>query len=461
MKPDSDLLAPLTTLGYQPVARLRPRHAREISGSPWGIGCETLDRDYVDFAHTGPHLGDLGAKHVRLQAGWAKCEPTPGGPYGWAWLDTIIESCLEQGVKPWLQLSYGNPGYEGGGGIGLAQGIPVSEEALAAWDRWARALAERYGDRVTHWEVWNEPDLFGAVTPEAYKDFFIRTAIQVRAARPDAKMIGLVLCHKAEFAEDWLAALAASGRADLLDEISFHLYPQNPDHSIEIADKIKTYAARHGISVPLRQGETGAPSDAVQVGALSGLPWTERKQAAWDLRRLLAHHARGYAMSLFQLGDMYYAKQQGGLFEGRNPKGLLCILPDKSVAYRKPAYFAAQHIFSMFDDAYPLAPLPAHPGRFPISTAAYAWQRTADTSPNLVAWWRNDGPPDVMAPPLTVVGLDAIPLREPVLVEFLSGIVFAPPKWFASSPEAAWAMLPCSDTPLALAERDSLPLRDL
>jgi polysaccharide biosynthesis protein PslG len=462
MKPDSDLVAPLLTLGYTPVARLRPRHAREIATSPWGVGCETLDRDYTNFANTGTHLGELGAKRARLQGGWAKCEPVAGGEYQWAWLDAIVDGCISEGVRPWIQLSYGHPGYPGGGGVGLAQGIPVSPEALVANARWATALVARYRGRVTHYEIWNEPDLFGAVTPSAYAEYFVRLASAVRASDPEAKTVGLALCHNVEYGDAFLAALAATGRRDLLDELTYHAYPHIPEHGVDIGDQLAASLARHGYDrLPVHQGETGAPSDKVVVGALKDIAWNERKQAAWNTRRCLAHHAAGRAMSLFQLSDMYYDKGAGALFEGRNPKGLLCIRPDLTVAYRKPAYFAAQHVFSVFDGAYPLRRLAAHPARATVPLAAHAWSRSGAGAPDLLVWWRTEAPPELLTPPPTPVSLDPIPLREPVLVDFLSGFVFSAPKVFVGAPEAWWANLPAIDAPLGVAERDALPLRAL
>lgn len=46
-----------------------------------------------------------------------------------------------------------------GGDVYLGGGMPTSDAALAAWDRWVAALAARYRDRVKVWEVWNESDL--------------------------------------------------------------------------------------------------------------------------------------------------------------------------------------------------------------------------------------------------------------------------------------------------------------
>src|SRR5690606_740708 len=113
-----------------------------IKSSTWSIGGETLDRDYADYHSYSKYLGDLGAKRIRLQAGWAKCERVKG-QYNFTWLDEIIDDALSRGVRPWVEFSYGNPIYEGGGEPKLGGALPTSEEALKAWDAWVTALVTR------------------------------------------------------------------------------------------------------------------------------------------------------------------------------------------------------------------------------------------------------------------------------------------------------------------------------
>lgn len=463
MKPNQDLHTPLLAAGFNPVGRMRPRTARDISRSPWGIGCETVDRDYVDFAQVEPHLGELGATQVRLQAGWAKCDPgnpgnsgNPGdGRYQWDWLDAVVDGCVAQGLRPWLQTSYGNPAYPGGGGIGLKEGIPTSPEALAAWDRWVRALAERYRDRVNTWEIWNEPDHGDAVPVEAYTAFFIRTAVILREVQREARIVGLALAGNMPYAERFLHQLAADGRSELLDEVSFHFYPHNPDEEFERVEQLAALLKEHAPHATLRQGETGSPSETLGFLALGKHDWSERKQAVWNTRRLMAHHVRGIPMSLFQIADMYYSKQKG-LFEGRNPKGLLSIREDKTVAYRKPSYFAAQHVFSLWDDRFPLQPLPRIEADAPFEVAAYAWTDRGSDRPGVVAWWRADEPPALESPSLGQVALPPHRFQEPLLLDLIGGTAFARPG--DGTAEAFWKALPCSDAPLAIVERSLLSL---
>ena len=71
----------------------RAKPARDIASSRWSVGGETLDRGFGVHADYKAYLGPLGAKSIRLQAGWARCEPQPG-VYEWGWLDAIVDDAL-------------------------------------------------------------------------------------------------------------------------------------------------------------------------------------------------------------------------------------------------------------------------------------------------------------------------------------------------------------------------------
>ncbi len=443
-----EVAAQLVAAGFTGLGRMATRSAAAIGASPWSIGCETLDRDFADFTHTGPQLGELGATQARVQAGWAKTDPGDGR-FDFAWLDAIVDGCLAQGVRPWLELSYGNPAYPGGGGIGLSEGWPRTPEALQGWDRWVTALVARYRDRVTTWEIWNEPENHAASSPADYAAFFARSARRVRAGDPAARIVGLALGGGVDYAAAVLAALATAGDAELLDELSFHYYPHNPDDRFEevaeLAALLRCYAPQAG----LRQGETGAPSETIAFMALGEYDWSERKQAVWNLRRLLAHHVRGIPMNLFQLSDMHYGGGKG-IYTGRNPKGLLCTGPDHRVRYRKPSYAAAQHVFSLLDDRFPLqalAALPVSASQAPCT--AYAWTAHGASRPSMVAWWNTSQPPTLAGAALARSALPPQALADPLLLDLLSGELFAPP----AGSDWDWSRLPSGDSPLALVER--------
>lgn len=67
-----------TILGFSCIGTMKTRSSSEIVSSMWSIGGETLDRDFAVYDNYKSYLGKLGAKGIRLQGGWAKCEKQPG-----------------------------------------------------------------------------------------------------------------------------------------------------------------------------------------------------------------------------------------------------------------------------------------------------------------------------------------------------------------------------------------------
>lgn len=447
------------------LGEVAPRPARDIVSSPWSIGGETLDRDFADYPLYKSYLGPLGAKGLRLQAGWAKCEKVKG-VYSWEWLDGMIDDALSQGVKPWLEFSYGNKLYSGGGDTGLGGGLPSSPEALTAWDGWVRALVERYKDRVNQWEVWNEPDLNNrnTATATAYVDLYIRTASIVREVQPSGKVWALALASNAAYADAFLAGIQAKGKFDLIDAITFHGYPRNPDDTT-LVDRLRSIIANYGQTIELRQGESGAPSRYQDHFALRHISFTETTQAKWDLRRLLAHRAKDIPMNLFTLSDLHYTQEsnQGGA-DGvlrMNYKGLLATRPDKSVAYIKPAYFAVQSVFAIFDDSL------RRVSKYPFTTTALrsvsltGYERQPGGG-QVAAYWFSDAPPaDANGVSLIDLTLPAGHFTEPVLVDLRTSSVYSLTKdhWTQTDKGTTFRGVPVYDSPLLIAERTAVPLR--
>ena len=155
-----------TTLdpGLKRIGTLVPKSVHEIGTSRWTLGCETIDREYSNFDAFKEYLPALGIKRIRLQGGWARTEKDPG-IYDFAWLDHIIDDARSRGLEIWLETSYGNPAYPGGGGRTLAGGFPTSDVGLKAWDTWVEMMATRYKGKVRDWSVWNEPELRAPTSP--------------------------------------------------------------------------------------------------------------------------------------------------------------------------------------------------------------------------------------------------------------------------------------------------------
>ncbi len=331
------------------LGTVKPRSTAEIESSNWLIGCETLDRDFADYDQYKTYIAPLGIKRLRMQAGWNKTEKVKG-VYDWAWLDHIVDDATKRGLKPWLQTSYGNERYEGGGGANLGAGMPTSKEALEAWDKWVAALVTRYKDKVKDWEIWNEPNFGDNLenTPEKTAALNIRTIDIIKKIQPDARVSGLAMGHiDLEYADAFFKILADKGKLKLFDNMTYHDYTYNPDSHYPKVMKLRAILDKYAPNMPLRQGENGAPSGGGSGrGALWDYDWTELTQAKWDTRRMLGDLGHDIETSVFGLVEMAYTN---GPINRLNYKGIIKSDTTKQIIHPKIAYYSIQNVTSIFD----------------------------------------------------------------------------------------------------------------
>ena len=274
------------------IGTIRPRSVSEIRDSNWTLGCETIERGYADFWQYADYIAPLGIKTIRIQTGWARCEPEKGR-FDFEWLDKIVDFVRSKGVNVLLETSYGNPIYPGAGGWDLGAGFPTSEEGLAAWDRWIETLATHYKGRVRDWAMWNEPDIRNpalpghevAKTPQDIAVFNVRTAKIIRKVIPDSRIAGLSLATvRAEFFEDCLKAMGDDVK--LFDWFIYHGYAGAPESSYDSVESLRRGSpclALPGANTRRRSGT------CVGCSATSGMTWSRAcspfaTSTMWDAR---------------------------------------------------------------------------------------------------------------------------------------------------------------------------------
>ncbi len=457
---------------FRRVGTLAQRSSREIESSPFMIDCSTMDRDMVDFEEIKDYLEPLGAKEIRIQAGWAKTEKSPG-TFDFAWLDRIVDWALERAIAIYMETSYGNPIYPGAGGVGLGDGIPKSEEGLAAWDRWIEALATHFKDRVRDWAMWNEPDCGWPYRNPASRvgDFNVRTARIIRRIIPDARLNGLSLAnHEPSQTTYWQHIDALGGDVDLFDTFITHLYTRNPDWDYpNIVAPRKEMLAKYAPKAVLRQGESGAPSDWLDELALPKHPWSESTQCKYDMRRMLGDVAHGLLSSVFQICDMVYDDER---YHSINRKGLLRANRNHQVIEVKRAFYAVQNVLGVFDGT-----VKATPGTeletLDRTISSYGFAKDGDRP--ILAFWqhgdlvRKDGRMelDPMAYPSesfetreAAFDWKGRPLEAPVWVDLFTGAVYEFPDRFQirHSDGITFVRVPTYDSPCLLTERRALSI---
>jgi len=395
------------------------------------LGCETLDRDYADYHQYKEYLEPLGMRHIRLQAGWAKCEKEKG-VYDFQWLDSIINDAISRGLEPWLELSYGNPVYQGGGTAFLAGGWPRGEEALEGWKAWTSELALRYKGKVHQWEIWNEPEnglRKNGRDPSEMAELAIITARIIKGIDPDAVIAayGIGRARQANGAEELITSLAdklkSSGEEYLIDAVSYHGYHYIPEEPYFVeADSLKAILAKCGWNVEIWQGECGAPSEGYMGGAIADYPWSETSQAKWALRKMLCDHAHGIRTSIFSIADMNYAATDE--IKKKNYKGLLSTDENNRVIRPKLAYNAVRNLVSVFDNLDIACDSSAVKVNAD-SAMAYLFADAETGLHSAVLWIGGSTPTDSREKTAATVSIDSFRCRRPVCIDLLDGTVTA------------------------------------
>ena len=473
---DDRPLSPLEP-GLVEIGRLRARSATEVGHSNWTIGCEVLDRDYANFWEYCEFIEPLGIKTVRLQAGWAKCEPKPG-EWNFGWLDKIVDYLRSKDLEVILETSYGNPIHPGGGNWDLSGGIPQGEDGLKAWDNWVDVLSKHFADRVAYWAMWNEPDNNRKVnTPRSVAAFNRRTAKTILKNIPNARLQGLSLGgNDPEYFEDCLKELARTGDVDLFETYIYHGYEIAPEMSYPMVAVKRDILAKYSRTARLRQGENGAPSEMIDFFALWNNPWSEYSQAKWDMRRMLGDLGHGYESSVYTMSDF---RHRGEKIRSPNNKGLIRANANRETIAVKRAYYAVQNVAGLFDASVSLA-APAAATNTDITVQFFDYRKRvgAKTYPLFAFWtcghmapkpvWTSikpadlvlDRPGDLFVTRPTVIDWKGSSFEDPVWVDLLTGRVYAFPKenMLVHSAGITFIDVPVYDSPVVLTERAALSL---
>ncbi len=434
------------------LGKVEPRHAKEIHSSMLSVGGETMDRDYTIYDNWKEYLGPLGAKKIRLQSGWAKTE-FEKGKYNFAWLDSIILDVVDQGVEPWINISYGNPLYGSGGGTGLGAAMPKTPESIAAFVRYVEQLVVRYKDNVDEWEIWNE----GVPKNDMmdYINLYIPTAEAIRAIQPNAKIIALSMSRvRPEQADDFLNALQAEDKLHLVDYITYHAYSQNPLWRYQKVYEMQEVIAKYSDKIKAFQGENGAPSERRETKALSNYDWTELSQAKWTGRRMMGDLGRGIPTSIFSIIDLNYPDEI-------NRKGLLHAEEDQKVHHIKPAYYMFQHVAAIFD--YTLVPVEnfSYQVNSQASISLFAFQHRFNNMQAVAIWFDSEIPSDNNKTTSLTFNFTCAQFNNPVFVDLRTGDVFEIPKKNQSQNGNTWTFknIPVYDSPVLIIDKSIFEIK--
>ncbi len=345
------------------AGKIKAKSSLDINRSRLGIGFEKLDRDAFDPHKAYDRMCEIGVKWARIQAGWQKTEREKG-VYDFEWFDDIVDNLLKRGIKPWVCLCYGNDLYtESAKEVYGAVGCPpiFTDEEKEGWSNYVKALVKRYKGRISHYEVWNEPDgvwcwKHGASGTEL-GTFTVATAKAIREVDTECEIIGGALCH--DFI-NFLSDAFKAGMGDWIDALSFHKYTDDDYFSFEVLDVLRGVVNMFNPKIKLIQGETGSQSRSDGKGALKGYAWTPARQAKQILRQTMIDLMSEVEFcSYFSCMDMKEAlRGKAGDVESYKDYGYFGVLSAQfdeegnAIGEYKPkdSFYALQNICALFSD---------------------------------------------------------------------------------------------------------------
>ncbi|MDK2972317.1 MAG: hypothetical protein PWP23_2072 [Candidatus Sumerlaeota bacterium] len=335
-----------------------------------------------------------GSTGFRLDMWWSVIEPEPGR-FNWEVPDHAIAAMKAAGQEPLPILCYTSAWAEDGA-------APATPEARAQFAAYCRAFAERYGEDVTYYEVWNEPDVDVFWRPEPNPRDYVLLLQEAYAAIKQADPDSVVAAMCTAWADlDFMEQVYEAGAQGHFDAVSFHQY------DARAKDSVLEEHVRGVRRLMTRYGDGAKPILLTEIGLSTGpcpiLPAvSEEYQARWVVKKHLIALASGI--------DRYYHFKLKDDHDSTNPDGYWGLYKWDGTPKLLASAYAA--MTARVGDATFLGRAPrleANPAR--LGDAEFQLYRTRAGELLAVGWVRDDGAPLAVR----------IPASSSVTMESMSG----------------------------------------
>lgn len=271
-----------------------------------GTNVASIDMPGADAERDIAGAASAGFGAVRLPVEWSEIEPERG-QLDWSALDSEVNAAASRGlailgVLTWAPTWAVPPEY-------ALTGHPAPANSTD-FAQFASATAERYRDRITAWEIWNEPNVAASFGPSAdprrYCAMLTDASRAIRVAAPASLIIAGPTSPAVDSVNDlspatFVDALYQCGDAPF-DAVAMHPY-STPDLLSEPASawasaneiaRVREVMDRHGDSAKqIWFSEFGAPTSASSPGV------DEQRQAQILVDGITALRQLDYAGPIF------------------------------------------------------------------------------------------------------------------------------------------------------------------
>lgn len=190
-------------------------------GAPVTDSFDTTNRELDAVAATT-------ASWLRVPVEWNAIEATRG-QYDWGYLDNMVNSARARNLRILATIGF-TPAWARPQGLGsLLWTTPPANAADFAG--FARQVVQRYGDRISVWQIWNEPNLglfFGFTDNKAAKYTELVRAVYpaIKSVQPNSTVVlaGLSRLSGGDAPPNFLNQLYANGIQGSFDAAAAHPY---------------------------------------------------------------------------------------------------------------------------------------------------------------------------------------------------------------------------------------------
>lgn len=235
--------------------------AAESEQSPYGVCAHLAREEFKEHQSSMRLMQQAGIRWARADFSWSTVQPSED-IWDFKRFDAILASAPQHGIQILPILNYNN------------RFADPAWRHLDKWERYVRALAERYQERIPVWEVWNEQNLqnfWKDPNPENYLPLLKRSYETIKAVNPDLKV---AVGGYAGIPFDYIEKLYELGGGRYFDIMNVHPYshPRPPEENLaERLAQLRELMRKHGdADKPVWITEIGWPTPEV-MGADRGL----------------------------------------------------------------------------------------------------------------------------------------------------------------------------------------------
>ena len=274
------------------------------ASSPYGV-CAHLARggEFKTHVEELALMREAGIKWARTDFDWSGVQKNADS-WNFEHLDTLIANAEKAGVQILPILDYS---------VHFAS---PAHEHLDLWEKYVRALVERYRARIPVWEVWNEQNLPGFwpnPDPANYLKLLERSYKTIKAIDPN---LTVAVGGYAGIPLDYIGKLYELGGGKYFDIMNVHPYSQPEPPEARLHDRLaelRELMAKHGDAAkPVWITEIGWPTQKHRLatpGLLRrGLAAAKPAKKEKDPWRILVLREPGYSEGATPSADMLNAE---------------------------------------------------------------------------------------------------------------------------------------------------------